>query len=282
MIPRDLIGIGSYSFRYAAGKKEAPMDSLAFLEETARLGLGRALLCENLNYRDSDDRYIKKLAETAARYGIAVEVGMRGSSRENILRHIYIASMLGAKIIRIVLGAVSETIPKDSQKLKGEAFKSIKSVLSQLEDADLQLGIENHFDLETVELVDIVSQINNKRVGLIFDSTNCLGLIEKPLDVLHMMKGRLLSVHLKDYECRKIDGGYVFSGVDLGEGSLDIARVIQTARSFNPHASFIVEYNMKPSHSQAMGEKELLEWERERARKNVSTILGAEGERYQQ
>ena len=275
MTPRDLVGIGSYSFRYAARRKEAPMDAVAFLEETARLGLARALICENLNYSDSGDQYINMIAETAVRFGITVEVGMRGSSKEGIKRHIHIARTLGAKLIRIVLGDVSETILKNAQRLKSEALESIKSVLPQLEEADLCLGIENHFDLATVELIDIVSQVNNKRVGLIFDSTNCLGLIEKPLDVLRMMKGHLLSVHLKDYEARKTDGGYVFSGVDLGKGSLDISAIIQTACSFNPSASFIVEYNMKPPA--AISEKEVLGWERECVRRNVSATLDVIG-----
>jgi sugar phosphate isomerase/epimerase len=224
-----------------------------------------------LNYGNSDDRYIEKLSETAKRRGISIEVGMRGVSRENIQRHIRIAQILRARLIRIVLGEVSETLPKDFQRLKNEALISIESVLPLLEEAGLCLGIENHFDFAAGELVDIVSQINSKQVGLIFDSTNCLGLVEKPLDVLCMMKEHLLSVHLKDYEVRKTDGGYVFCGVDLGEGSLNIEAVIQTARSFNPHASFIVEYNMKPSVT--VTENELLDWESDCARRNVSAIL---------
>jgi sugar phosphate isomerase/epimerase len=271
MIPRDLIGIGSYAFRYAARKKEAPMDAVSFVEETSCLGLARALICENLNYSELDDCYYKKLSETAGKYGITVEVGMRGVSTENIQRHIYIAGILKAKLIRMVLGGTSEILPSDLKELKSEALKSIYSVVPLLEEADISLGIENHFDLATIELIDIVSQINSKRVGLIFDSTNCLGLIEKPLDVLCMMKEHLLSVHLKDYEARKTDGGYFFSGVDLGEGSLDIEAVIQKAHSFNPHASFIVEYNMKPPGT--MTENELLCWERDCAQRNVSAIL---------
>ena len=280
MIAPDLIGIGSYAFRYAARKTmdasssmdaSASMDAVAFVEETARLGLFRALLCENLNYADSDEGYINKLAETARSCGITLEAGMRGASKENIQRHIHIAGVLGAKLLRIVLGEASETAPKDPQKLKSEALNSIKSILPQLEESDLFLGIENHFDLAAAELVDMVSQINSRRVGLIFDSTNCLGLIEKPLEVLSMMKGCLLSVHLKDYECRKTDAGYVFPGVDLGKGSLDIAAVIRTARSFNPEASFIMEYSMKPQT--AMSEKELLAWEQDCAERNVTAIL---------
>ena len=272
MIPRELIGLGSYSFRYAARRTDAPMDGMAFLEECSRLGLKRALLCENLNYSAADDSFIKALAETAARNGITVEVGMRGASEANIQRHIHIARMLGARLIRIVLGEISETPPDDTQRLKYDSLNAIKTLVPLLEEADLYIGIENHFDLAAADLRDIVSQINSKRVGLIFDSTNCLGLTEKPLDVLHMMKGHLLSVHLKDYQCRKTDGGYIFSGVDLGDGALDMAAVIQTARSFNPSASFIVEYNMKPS--EAMSGEELLEWERERVLKNVSVIMG--------
>jgi len=277
MDTHDLIGLGSYSFRYAARIKEkiegtlASMDAIAFVEETARLGLKRALICENLNYCDSDETYFKKLAETAVQLGITIEVGMKGVSTENLIKHINIAKILGAKQMRIVLGDASETLPNDLDKLKSKSLKSIRSILPILEEADLYLGIENHFDLAVTELVDIVSQINNKRIGFIYDTTNCIGLLEKPLDVLHLMKEHLFSVHLKDYECRKTDAGYFFSGADLGEGSLDIAAVIKIVRSYNPDACFILEYSMKPVEK--MSDKELLDWERERVTRNVAAML---------
>jgi sugar phosphate isomerase/epimerase len=105
---------------------------------------------------------------------------------------------------------MSETLPKDHDDLKKEALHAIKSVIPLLEQTEINLGIENHFDLQATELVEFVESIDSERIGYIFDSTNCIGLIEKPLDVLNMMGKRLFSVHLKDYECRKTDGGYFF------------------------------------------------------------------------
>ena len=276
MAYHDLIGLGSYAFRYAARKRESPMDCIAFVEAVARLGLTRALICENLHYSDMGGEYIRKLAKTAARHGITVEVGMRVASRDNLAGHIKIAQALGAKLVRLVLGDTThDTLLRDRERrhLMAQALPAIKAVTPLLEDGDISLGIENHFDLHAVELLELVQQINSPRVGLIFDSTNCLCFAEKPHDVLRLMKGHLLSVHIKDYDCTKVDGGYMFSGVDLGEGVLDIPGLIKTAHGYNPRASFIVEYNMQPATS--LPENELLAWEEERAAKNVKLTVAA-------
>ncbi|MCL2833528.1 MAG: sugar phosphate isomerase/epimerase [Treponema sp.] len=269
------IGLGSYAFRYAARKKENPMDAITFIEETARLGLKRALICENLNYCDRGDDYFQRLAETAARLGVTVDVGMRGCSAISIEKHIQIARILGAKNIRTVPGEYSETLPKKCAEIKNKALGSIKSVLDKLEKYDLYFGLENHFDLTAADLADLVTRINSSHVGFIYDTTNCIGLIEKPLDVLQLMKNKLFSVHLKDYECYKTDGGYFFAGVDLGKGSLDIHAVIQTVLASAPAASFIVEYAINPPPG--LGEEELLAWERERAAVNIAAMTKAAG-----
>ncbi|MCL2479868.1 MAG: sugar phosphate isomerase/epimerase, partial [Treponema sp.] len=271
----DQIGLGSYAFRYAARKKVNPMDAVSFIEETARLGLRRALICENLNYCDCGDDYFKKIAETAGRLGITIDVGMRGYSAENIKKHIHIAGMLGAKNIRTVLGPNTETLPKNCAEIKKDALESIGSIADQLEKADLFLGLENHFDLTANELADIVTRIGSKHVGFIFDSTNCIGLIEKPIDVLRMMKKNLFSVHLKDFECIKTDGGYLFNGVDMGKGSLDIDTMVNEAISCNPGACFYVEYAIYPP--KGINEEELLAWEKERAAVNVAAMKKAAG-----
>ena len=276
MAYHDLIGLGSYAFRNAVRRRANPVDSIAFIEAVAELGLKRALICENLNYCTLSDGYIRKLAETTEQHGITIEVGMRGASRDNLERHIEIAKILNAKLIRLVLGGMQhDTLLKDEERrhLQAQALQSIKNILPALEDAGLYLGIENHFDLHAMELLELVHQVNSRHVGLIFDSTNCLGFAEKPMDVLRLMEGHLLSVHIKDYECRKMDGGYMISGTDLGEGFLDVTDVIQTAHSFNPNASFIVEYNMQPCAE--MPESELIKWEQERAAKNVSASISA-------
>lgn len=272
----DLVGIGSYAFRNAIRSKENPMDAIDFLKMVDNLGLKRALLCENLNYIEKGDEYIHTLANLASQYDITIEVGMRVATKNNLIRHIEVAKILNTKLIRLVLGEMGHNTllnTEDRTCLKEQALGAIKKVLPLLEEANIYLGIENHFDLKAVELLDLVQRINSKRVGLIFDSTNCLGLIEEPVKVLHLMEGYVFSVHLKDYICEKIDGGYIFSGVDLGKGHLAVSDVIQRAYLSNPCVSFIVEYNMHPTIE--MSEEELLAWELERARKNVALTLAA-------
>jgi hypothetical protein len=82
----SLVGIGSYAFRFAARKKKNPMDAVEFIEETAKLGLKRALICENMNYCDNSNDFYLKLRDTAAKHSIIIEVGNCDNSNDYFIK----------------------------------------------------------------------------------------------------------------------------------------------------------------------------------------------------
>lgn len=260
-----LVGIGSYAFRYAIGfdgfQPANPMTTNDFLVEASRMGFQGVQLCENLNIVNLNKDELLAIKDKASELGLFIEVGMRGLTAENIARHMEIGDILSSRFLRVVLGNNRNEPETHSEILRTQAIKIIKNVLNAYPDRDFTIGIENHFDLPTATLVEIVKEIDDDRVGLILDTTNCLGFIQSPYEALDSVLPYLKSIHLKDYIVRKIEAGYMISGVPLGEGWLNVRKILTTALKANPNLYIIVELTIRREEQQTM--EEVIAWEKD-------------------
>jgi len=275
------IGLGRFAFRYAIGnegfKHENHMNPMDFLIEAYKMGFECVQLCENLEYSKLNKEQLVELKEKADEFGIIIEIGMKGLTRENLSRHLEISRYLSSDFLRIVLGNSSEFSKDDEEKrtLIVQYTKMLREVKPYCEKYKLRIGIENHFDLTSEELVKLVDEIDSPLIGFVFDTTNALGFIEQPEVTLDKFKKRLFSVHLKDYQVKKVDAGYFITGAVLGEGLLDVPRIIGNVLNYNPEASIIIEMSRKKDESKTINE--VLQWEKEgikRSLLNLQKIIG--------
>lgn len=247
--PGPRIGIGSFAFRYAIGtdsfRAPDPMTVSTFLRAAHHLDYDGVQLCENLHFADLDRPALEAIRLEADRLGLFVEVGMRGLTEENLHRHLHIAETLRAKVLRIVVGEKSPHPATDPDQLTRQATDLLRSVMRHCADQGLTIGLENHFDLPADRLLEIVDRVDNRHLGLIFDTTNSLGFIDKPADTLQTMGPRLLSAHLKDFRFEKDDTGFRMRGVRLGEGWLNARDMLTAILAWNPQASFILEMSIQ-------------------------------------
>jgi sugar phosphate isomerase/epimerase len=233
------VGIGSFAYRYAIGfsgfNPANPMSLADFLETAAHGGWEGVQLCENLGYADLSDADLAAVAAQAKRLHLFVEIGLHGLTERNLNRHLDVAEMFGSDLIRVVVG---ETGAEDSLKM-------LRSVRQRLRSQRISLGLENHFDLTMGQLLDIVRQLDGEQFGIIFDTTNGLGFLEKPQEELVKAQPYLVSMHIKDYTIRKVEAGYFVTGAVLGKGSLDVPAVLRCAFGAPNLRSIILELTVK-------------------------------------
>jgi 3-oxoisoapionate decarboxylase len=259
------IGISSYAFRYGIGISgfvpARPMGASEFLLSARRLDLPHAQLCENLGFADAPIRDLERIRDEALDLGLTLEIGMKSLSAASLERHLDICALMGAKFLRIVLGEGSEGPPDtNSAGLAERAVNDFRGALDRIRGMGLRVGIENHFDLATARLINLVDAIDDPAVGLVFDTTNCLGFIERPETTLAAMGRRIMSVHLKDYSVRKVEAGYIVSGEPLGEGLLDVRGILAEVDRLNPRAPVLLEMTVR--RREGMSPEEAAEWER--------------------
>lgn len=98
------------------------------------------------------------------------------------MRHVELAGMFDAEMIRIAVGAENEGYDTDC----GHLAETFRHVLRGCDDK-LTFGIENHFDITTEEIVKVVELVDDRRLGTVFDTTNAIHLLERPEETLAKM-----------------------------------------------------------------------------------------------
>lgn len=274
---KKIIGIGSYSYRYNIGTSDfSPSEKLTvigFIEEAKKLGLHRILICENLNYKNLPVEEWTRIKSKLNEYDMIAEIGLRDMEYDNIKFHISIAEYIGSDFLRIVSGKPSSYPEESPDKMSEDMFNTLSRLLPELNSKSIRIGIENHFDLPTQCLVNIVERLDDKHIGMILDTTNALGFVESIDETASMILPHLMSTHIKDYKVTKVDGGYLVSGTILGEGLLNYENILRRVINRNSNASIILELSLLKDPDLSI--ESTLQWEKEQIAKSISILKNA-------
>ncbi len=243
------------------------MTIVDFLYEAKRLGFQGVQLCENFNLLDLNKKKLFNIKEIADNLGLFIEIGMNDLTENNLFKHMRIAKTLSSNLLRVVISRNTFNNIQNIEYLQESSFDLLKKVIPKCKKYNVYIGIENHFDLPTKKLVNLVSRIKNEHIGLIFDTTNHLAFIEKPEDALKLFMPNLISVHIKDYLVQKVEAGYLISGTILGEGRLGIRKILNKIFYSNKLFSIILEMTIKRKTGQNISE--VVNWERKAVEKSA-------------
>ena len=106
----------------------------------------------------------------------------------------------------------------------------------------LKIGIETHKDWRTPDLVDWMKQVSSEWVGVCWDIGNNLALCEDPMEMLPALAPYCVNVHIKDMAVEAYPDGFLLSEVVLGEGFLDVKKIVTTLRAKDPEITFGLEH----------------------------------------
>jgi hypothetical protein len=82
---------------------------------------------------------------------------------------------------------------------------------------------------------------DSRHVGVCVDTGNSIALLEDPLEVVRTLAPRAFTVHLKDMAVAEYDEGFLLAEVPLGEGFLNLAKMIALLREARPEIHFNLE-----------------------------------------
>lgn len=239
------LGIGSFAYRYAVGvagfAPQKPMSMETFAGKAKELGYQGIQICENFCYAEQEPDRLKKAAEYISRQGLSVELGMNGIFGGALDRHLDLCHVFGSNLLRAVTGRGD----MEQELLYQEAFKTIQNVMPRLERERIVLGLENHFDLTTDNIVRLIREFDSPWVRAIYDTTNSIGFIEPPDETLKKLLPYCVSIHIKDYEMQKAEAGYQMVGKILGTGQLDVREVVSKVKKISSIRSMVLEMTIR-------------------------------------
>lgn len=127
-----------------------------------------------------------------------------------------------------------KTFVKDSRT----ALERAEPILSK---HGMKLAVENHKDWRIDEQLELLNHLSSEAVGVTLDFGNNLALLEDPLKTVKALAPYLMSTHLKDMAMAEYEHGFLLSEVPLGEGILDLKRMIAICIRANPSLWFNLE-----------------------------------------
>ncbi|MFO0809862.1 MAG: TIM barrel protein [Gemmataceae bacterium] len=98
----------------------------------------------------------------------------------------------------------------------------------------VKVAVENHKDWRVDEMSAWLKQLSSEWVGVCVDTGNSMALLEEPHGVVEAYAPYALTTHLKDMAVADCADGFLLAEVPLGDGCIDISRVVATLRKANP------------------------------------------------
>lgn len=93
-------------------------------------------------------------------------------------------------------------------------------------DARLRFTLEQHEDLKSAELVEVLAQVNHPRLSLLFDFGNMVNAWETPLAALAIQAPHITEVHVKDALALPDRTGWAHRACRSGTGHLPMAAML--------------------------------------------------------
>lgn len=195
--------------------------------------------------RDFEDDYVRHIASELKRLDLAVsqlctstdfthpDPAQRSAQRDYLKRAIVAANTIGAPAIRFVTGQRHPGV-SDEQGIDW-IVTGLEEMVAFAEPYGVQIRLENHYrDRSVWELPDfaqkaevffkLYDRIKDTPVMINFDCSNALMCDDDPVEILNVVKDKVVSIHASD----RRRGSYQHSIIGCGEVPFDaIFRILR-------------------------------------------------------
>lgn len=247
---RASFGLNCYGFPFTCGFQkrdgrgyDRPMDAYALIDLADKHGLRGIEIPFSQLLPDTEPATIDRLAATLRERGMSFMLATPVLDVPTLRKMLPLARRAGASTVRAMLagfleGARAVHVPNWSVYMR-EAMLKLQEIYPLLDELDLKLGIENHQDATSEDLLALCSV--GPRIGVTFDVVNPLAVGEEPFTFARAIGDRLFNVHLKDYTIHPSPSGYRLVRAELGQGVIDWPAMAALIRSLAPAATFHIE-----------------------------------------
>lgn len=239
----------SYASRWnsKAGSQKYPgfVDALDLLTHCHQVGAGGVQV--GVNNWSAD--FAKKVRDKREQLGLYLE-GSIGSPKDSddvarFENELVQAKEAGVSVVRTVLTSgrryeVYHSAP-EFQEARKKALNMLRLAEPVLKKHKMKLAVENHKDWKAAELVENIKTIDSEWIGVTLDFGNNIALLEDPMYVVETLAPYIFTTHVKDMAVDEFEDGILLSEVPLGEGILDLTRMVSVCKQHNPKVTFNLE-----------------------------------------
>ncbi len=196
-----------------------------------------------------DGEMAKKLRKTSEELDMFVEgsigIPRKEGDLEKFKKEIQDGKAAGIKVFRTVsLGPRRYEALRSKEEFEeflNNAHQALDWVVPILEKEKVKLAIENHKDWRTEELLTALRSRDSEVLGVTLDFGNSIALMEDPMETLEALAPYTYSTHIKDMAVEESPEGFLMSEVPLGQGILDLPKMVAVCRAHKPNMRFNLE-----------------------------------------
>lgn len=244
-LTKDRFGVLQYSFGIQIRQGKLSNDPLKLIPHAIEQGFGGIQM--GLGSRSADE--IKAIRAVIDKQDAFLEGIVRPPTDEKDLprfeAELKTASEMGINVIRTAMlsGRRYETFKKDDEyrAFKAKALKSMESAEPLAARHKVRLAVENHKDFRADEMAAMLKKVSSANLGICLDTGNNIALLDDPWKTIDVLAPWTFTVHFKDMAVEEYADGFLLAEVPLGEGCLDLKRIVQRVSKENPKARFNLE-----------------------------------------
>ena len=225
-----MIGLNTYSFALNTGlvkgkkKKWSFINIIKILQENELNHLEFPIDLFSSKEKKNYQYYLNFLKENKINYIIDLEkfslkkikylIKLRKKFKFNIVR-VKMSNFFGGNRYRV----------KNFENIKKNFYKNI--IKCDKLKPNFKIAIENHQDLTSLELLEIVQLAKNKKIYINWDIGNSLATFETPEFFFQRLKKYIINVHIKNYLIFNTKLGFCLKRTDLKKGIIELKKYIK-------------------------------------------------------
>jgi len=220
-----------------------PRDTIEFLEHCHAAGAGGI----QAPLTSLDPGYLGRLRDRAGRLEMYIEV-MGPLPKADLSQFEAVARAaagVGALCIRAAClgGRRYETFQSldEWKRFVSDSHAAIERALPICARYRVKLAIENHKDWTAEEFAALPARYASPWLGVCLDTGNNMALLDESAALAEALAPYTISTHIKDMAVLPYEEGFLLSEVPLGDGMLDLKRIVDIIRRAQPATKMTLE-----------------------------------------
>jgi 3-oxoisoapionate decarboxylase len=229
--PRHTFGLCMYGVQYLTGPKNPHPLTIGQLSDLAdEKGLSTLEVPLHSMSASMDRAELRECAAAVRDRGMTIVIaGPNLAGADDVAVQLELAAATGTKVFRCVMSPLLEG---DREPLGGydgwqrhldSIITKLKALAPRAEELCIRIGVENHQDADSADLIRVCESVGSPNVGVTLDAGNPLAVGEDPVEFATRILPHLVDVHLKDYRMILTEEGYRLVHCAIGDGVVDFA-----------------------------------------------------------
>ena len=166
----------------------------------------------------------------------------QGTPAKVLEQGLTVAHAIGASVMRCYMGTQRDRYgDKPLEQLMEATIRNFKAARSRALDLGVKIAIENHKDMQSWQMKQLIEESGTDFAGANLDLGNPLTLMEHPMTTLEVLAPYTVTSHVRDTAVYEVQRGAAVQWTAMGDGSIEWKPLIARFQELCPQSSVHLE-----------------------------------------